>query len=154
MSGTIEVEINNRQTAVEADEQQIADTVRRVLRGEGVRSAVISVAVVDDPTIHRLNRQFLGHDYPTDVLSFPLDEQEGRLEGEVVVSAETAARQAERYGWPAAHELLLYLVHGSLHLAGHDDASEDQRRQMRRREAEYLAPLGLQPPYEEEETIQ
>ena len=64
-----------------------------------VRHAVqVSIAVVDDPTIHELNRRFLQHDYPTDVLSFVLEQQDGRLEGEVIVSTDTAVAQAGEYG--------------------------------------------------------
>ena len=151
MAHAIEVELSNQQTAIEADAAPLIDMVRRVLQGEGTTSAVISVALVNDDTIHRLNRQFLGHDYATDVLSFPLGQEDGHLEGEIVVSAETAARQAERYAWSPADELLLYLVHGSLHLAGYDDAADDERQEMRNREAEYLGQVGLKPRYDEEE---
>jgi probable rRNA maturation factor len=153
MAGTIEVELNSQQTVIDADPAQLTGLVRRVLKGEGIESAEISIALVDDHTIHRLNKQFLGHDYATDVLSFPLSHEAGHLEGEIVVSAETAAREAVRYGWAETDELLLYVVHGTLHLAGYDDADDDARQQMRRREAEYLGQLGLKPRYDEEEPI-
>ncbi len=57
------------------------------------------------------------------MLSFVLEQGEGFLDGEVVVSAETAQRAAPRFGWSAAEELLLYVIHGTLHLAGYDDAT-------------------------------
>ena len=85
--------------------------------------ATISVAVVDDDAISELNGEFLGHQGPTDVLSFVLEQGEDFLDGEVVVSAETAQRAAAEFGWSAAEELLLYVIHGALHLAGYDDAT-------------------------------
>ena len=107
----------------------------------------ISVAVVDDATIARLNEQFLQHEGPTDVLSFVLEQAEGRLEGEVVVSAETARRGPVSGG--RGEELLLYVIHGMLHLAGYDDATPAEKGVMRRREAEVLARLGVQARYDE-----
>ena len=106
--------------------------------------------VVDDPSMHALNRRYLEHDYPTDVLSFVLDQDEDRLEGQLVVSADTAAASAEQYGWSAADELLLYVIHGSLHLVGCDDRQMEQRREMRELEQRYLKLHGLQPRYEAE----
>jgi probable rRNA maturation factor len=106
--------------------------------------------------IRRLNRQYLNHDYATDVLSFPLHDDGDCLEGEIVVSGQMAARMATRYGWSASDELMLYTVHGCLHLVGYDDSTDQQRRQMRRAEQEYLRPFGLMPRYdcsEKEETV-
>ena len=85
------------------------------------------MAVVDDPTIRRLHREYLGEDSPTDVMSFVLERADDYLEGEVVVSAETACAAAPEYGWPAADELLLYVIHGTLHLVGYDDTTPRMR---------------------------
>ena len=87
-------------------------------------SARLSLAVVDDPTIHELNRRHLNHDWPTDVLSFVLEERDGHLEGEVILSADTAAAAATEVGWPAAAEQLLYVIHGMLHLVGYRDKTD------------------------------
>lgn len=127
------------------DCQKLEAAVRAVLRGEGIKTAEISLAVVDDPTIHELNRQYLGHDYATDVLSFVLERNDQALEGEVIVSSETAERQAESYGWSADKELLLYVVHGTLHLVGYDDATDSERSEMRRLEQRYLSEIGIRP---------
>jgi probable rRNA maturation factor len=107
------------------------------------------VAIVDDATMRNLNLKYLQHDYATDVLSFLLSDLDESLEGEVVVSADTAAREALRFGWSADDEMLLYLVHGTLHLVGHDDASDVERDAMRAKERRYLAKLGRHPNYEE-----
>ena len=95
--------------------------------------------MVDDATIARLHGEFLGDPEPTDVLSFVLERSPQALEGEVVVSADTAGANAIRYHCTAEEELLLYVIHGMLHLVGHDDATPRKRARMRRREREYLA---------------
>lgn len=146
----VKVAINNQQTAYTVDRARLKEGVRRVLAGEGIATAVISLAVVDDPTMHRLNRQYLEHDYPTDVLSFLLEEDDDRLEGEIIISADYAAREAEHFGWSPQDEMLLYVIHGTLHLAGYDDLEPDLKAEMRAKEREYLATFGLMPKYEEE----
>jgi len=110
-----------------------------------VDRATLSIAIVDDPTIHGLNRQYLDHDYPTDVLSFLLERDKGSLEGEVIVSLDMAARRAAEFGWSAADELLLYVIHGTLHLVGYDDQVEAARGEMRAAERRILAQFGIEP---------
>ena len=141
----LSIDISNRQTALPFDAQRLKRTAEALLRDAGIDSAELSIAVVDDPTIHQLNRQFLEHDQPTDVLSFLLEREGGHLEGEVIVSSETALRSAARYGWSPEDELLLYLIHGTLHLVGYDDHTSEERVAMRAGERRYLALWGLEP---------
>ena len=101
--------------------------------------------------MHDLNRRFLQHDYPTDVLSFALEQEGDLLDGELIVSHEYAAREAARYAWPPDDELLLYAIHGALHLVGYDDLNPAAKREMRAAEAKYLALFGLQGRYDEGE---
>lgn len=140
-----DIAVNNQQRTVRIGKREVAEAVRAVVMGEGYDSAEVSVAVVDDPTIHRLNRQFLEHDYATDVLSFLFDESPDRtgLSGEVIVSADTAARLANEMGHAAVDELLLYVIHGTLHLTGYDDHEPADLAQMRDRERHYLRLLGV-----------
>ena len=147
------VEISNRQKLFDLDLKQIESLAVRILQGEGIPSAQLSIAIVDDLTIHGLNRQYLNHDYPTDVLSFLLHTDSEKLEGEVVVSAETAARAAVQFGWTASNELLLYVVHGVLHLVGYDDSEDEPRQEMRSREQFYLAQENLVLSYDEQERV-
>ena len=134
----ISIEINDEHDRATGLRDQIERAVSSVLSDANIANAEISIAVVDDRTIWKLNREFLEHDYPTDVLSFVLSHDDGRLEGEIVVSADTAAREAEQHDWPADNELLLYVVHGALHLVGYDDSTQDQRQEMRGREKQIL----------------
>jgi len=140
------IEINNQQNRLSIEDDRLIRAVEMIFLDEGVEAAAINVAIVDDPTIHDLNRRFLDHDEPTDVLSFVLDDDAGRLEGDVIVSADTAIHTAAQLQWPAADELLLYVVHGTLHLVGYDDLVPESRCEMRIRERHYLAQFGLQPP--------
>jgi probable rRNA maturation factor len=139
----IRVQVCNRQEKIEISQRRLAAAVRRVLAEAAIAAARVSLAVVDDPTIHELNREFLGHDYATDVLSFLLERPPAAIEGEIVVSAETAAAEAPRYGWSAAEELLLYVIHGALHLVGYDDHSAAKRAEMRARERAHLEHWGV-----------
>ncbi|MBI3837116.1 MAG: rRNA maturation RNase YbeY [Planctomycetia bacterium] len=138
------IEISNRQQMLEFDEARLKRAVEAVITEARITEAEVSIALVDDATIHVLNRQYLAHDYPTDVLSFALERDERRLEGEVIASAETAIRSAARLGWSADEELLLYVIHGTLHLVGYDDATPEQREVMCTQEAHHLAQFGLE----------
>jgi probable rRNA maturation factor len=94
----------------------------------------VVVALVDDARMAELHERFLGQAGPTDVLSFP--------HGEIVVSADTACREARARGIPPLQELVLYVVHGALHLAGYDDRKPKQCRLMREAERRVLGELG------------
>jgi probable rRNA maturation factor len=141
-----ELSLTNDQAAHAVDAKRLVSAARRVLVDSKFKSAMVSIAVVDDPKIHSLNRQFLNHDYPTDVLSFVLDANETHLKGEVVLSADTAASVATMGGWKAADEQLLYVIHGVLHLVGLDDQASDAARQMRAAERYYLHEFGVELP--------
>jgi len=146
------ISLANEQARYTVDEGQIVAAVRAVLEAARFRSANVSVAVVDDPAIHELNRRYLDHDWPTDVLSFVLNEGDEHLEGEVILSADTAAAAAAEVGWPPAAELLLYAVHGTLHLVGYRDKTAIDVQAMRAAEAEILRQFGYAQPIEASRT--
>ena len=128
--------IHDRQRAVAVPAAAVRRVARRLL---GRRS--VSLAFVSDAVIRRLNREFLNHDWATDVIAFPLGD--GGVFGEVVVSGETARREAKARGIPAKEELLRYVVHGILHLLGHDDHAPAARKKMwARQEAELRRETG------------
>jgi probable rRNA maturation factor len=118
--------------------------VRQILSDHGVREGLVTIAVVSDKAIQRLHRLFLGQDQPTDVLSFPLEVSPSRLEGEIIVSSDTACSQATRCGNNPLGELLWYVIHGALHLVGFDDHRPSDRARMRRQERYYLQQFGYQ----------
>jgi probable rRNA maturation factor len=105
----------------------------------------VAVIAVDDRMMSDLHRRFKGRDSPTDVLTFDLrqDLAGDLIEADIVVCVNEAIRQAARRGHQARQELLLYAVHGILHLTGFDDAFEADAERMHRREDELLAAAGL-----------
>ena len=109
-----------------------------VLRDERMEPAYVGVILSRRESIHEMNRDFLQHDYPTDVLSFPIVEDREALEGEVYVDLDLAAERASEFGEPFRREAARYVVHGVLHLAGHDDSSPEERAQMSALENQYL----------------
>jgi probable rRNA maturation factor len=138
------ISIASPQEAVAIDRGRMREVTRAVLTGEDFPDAEISLAFVDNSTIHRLNRQFLQHDEPTDVLSFPLGEGKGsKLSGELVIGAEVALAQATERGHDVQAELALYVIHGLLHLCGYDDHDEAGAAAMRERERHYLREMGF-----------
>lgn len=167
------IDISDQQSLLLTHPERLREVVQRVLTEEMITSADISLALVDDAAIHQVNLQFLGHDYPTDVISFLLDEHAEtgsccdsagqaastgaersasrdqvrlrHLEGELVVSTETAIRESVNHGWSADDELILYIVHGLLHLCGYDDLTDEARPLMRVRERQLLAQWQLTP---------
>jgi probable rRNA maturation factor len=124
--------------------QQLKDAGRAVLAGESVRACKVTLAFVDNAHIHRLNKQFLNHDEPTDVLTFPYTDPGAKeLEGEVVIGYQIAQEYAADRKHDVNLELLLYVIHGCLHLCGYTDTDAKGARQMRAKEREYLTKLGL-----------
>ena len=133
-------------------EALLRSAVEAALHRHRIRTASISIALVNDAQIADLNGQYLHHPGPTDVLTFDLrdDGQAGRsdrieaaVEGEIVISVETAKRQADELGHGAAAELALYAVHGTLHLLGYEDEEAAQADRMHAVEDEILEALGV-----------
>jgi probable rRNA maturation factor len=140
----IKIAISSPQEIVSVDRGGIRKVVRTVLQGEGIADAEISLAFVDNPTIHALNKRYLNHDQPTDVLSFPLSGSGSRrLEGELVLGVELALAQASERGHDVQIELVLYVIHGLLHLCGYDDKTEALAQAMHARERHFLSALAL-----------
>ncbi len=130
----------------------------RVLHGEGIEGANLSLHITDDETVQRLNRDFRGYDQATDVLSFGLSERakpatddedsfagfvlppEAASElGEVIIAYPTAARQAAEHCRDTGCELAHLLIHGILHLLGYDHHEPEEEREMRSRENALLS---------------
>ena len=121
-----------------------------MLRGE---QEEVDITIVTDEEIHTLNRDYRNVDRATDVLSFALDEDGGEPElvggpevhllGDIIISAETAARQAEEFGHGLEREIVYLAVHGLLHLLGYDHMQEEDKAIMRAKEEEALREIKL-----------
>ena len=121
------------------DEDALRQLVEAVIAGEGATLAYLGLILADHETVLALNQEYLEHDYLTDVLSFPLSETPGTVDGEVYVDLDTAAERHAEFGTSFEDEARRYVVHGLLHLLGHDDATDARRAAMRRLEDRYLA---------------
>jgi len=146
---TIEIAITiDLPPAADADwdaelESSIENAVNTAAAARGFSRGQIGVMITDDDTIHEINRRHLDHDFPTDVISFTYDRSETTVQGELVVSLCTARRLAQELGWDWRCELLLYVVHGTLHICGLEDSTSTQRAEMRSQEQAVLASLGI-----------
>lgn len=125
----------------------LAALAARVLEAESVAEAELGIVVTDDERMRELNREYAGDDHATDVLSFSLREGEEFVSpdevtrlGEVIISYETAARQASDAAHSIEAEIAHLLVHGVLHLLGYDHLEPDDERVMREREESLLGP--------------
>ena len=120
----------------------------------------VDVTIVDDEEIHALNREYRSMDKPTDVLSFALDEDcddcdepellggpKEHLFGDIIISAETALRQAEEYGHGLEREMTYLAVHGMFHLLGYDHMTDEEKAEMRAKEEEALRAINLSEEY-------
>ena len=107
----------------------------------------LSIVLTDNARLHELNLNYLGIDSPTDVLSFPASETDpetgGRYIGDILISIPRAREQANAAGHPLESEVQLLVVHGVLHLLGHDHAQAEEKRRMWKAQAGILERLGL-----------
>ncbi len=148
----IVVEVSDRQRLLRVASGGLERLVRRALVAEGVDRAEIGLVLVDDRRIAAVHRRWLGVPGPTDVITFDLSAGAagpaaiGPLVGDIVVSTETARRMARAVGWTPRQELAYYVVHGILHLTGHDDHEPADRRAMRARERAVMKACGLPSP--------
>jgi probable rRNA maturation factor len=146
-----------RRSGARPDRRALRAVCAAALAGEGVTGPVmLTLTIVDDDEIQKVNREHRGIDRPTDVLSFSLVEMElggdaafalppgvPRELGDVVVSYPRAVVQAEEYGHSVERELAYLVVHGVLHILGHDHEMPDEQAIMRAREEAALARVGL-----------
>jgi probable rRNA maturation factor len=135
------------------DFRAIERTADALLAALGERDSSLSISFVRDPKIRELNRTFRALDKPTDVLSFPLVEPGNaysgaeRLLGDIVISVDTARRQAADYDAPIGREVQRLLIHGVLHLLGHDHVDPAERAAMEAEERRLAAAIGMPWPY-------
>ena len=146
MSRPPRVLVSDRQRSLRIDRRRLARDLGGVLRRVGFRGG-LSLSLVDDQEMGRLHGRFSGDPSPTDVLAFPLPSPRGPAPGlpaaEVVVSVETAVREARARRLRPRGEVLLYAVHGILHLCGEDDHDPARARRMDGRCLRLLAALGI-----------
>jgi probable rRNA maturation factor len=137
--------VMNRQRRLALDGAWLRRELTRVAREENLGRSALSVVLVSDRRLRELNRLFHGRAEVTDVLTFDYGPAAGEddIEGEVVVSAERALAESEARGLPPEGELLLYCIHGLLHLAGYEDSTPARGARMWRRQLAHLERAGF-----------
>lgn len=140
---TVNIAIINQQHRIPVDSLVIKKIAQIILSREKLKNKDLSITIVSEKKIRKLNKEFLGKDRTTDVLSFSFSSRESRPAsentlGDVVVSSGAAIKNARVYKTTAKKELYLYVIHGILHLAGYDDGISRERAVMRKKEQFYL----------------
>jgi probable rRNA maturation factor len=136
--------------------RRIKHVARTLLHEVGEGASTLAITFVNDREIRRLNREHRGKDKATDVLSFPLYErgerayagESERMLGDIVISVDTARRQAAEYDAPLENEVHRLLIHGILHVLGHDHERSDERAAMEAEERRLAAAIGMPWPYD------
>lgn len=125
---SLDVEVAVEGTRVPIARARVADLARAILRAEKVRDATLSIAFVAPAAIAAINRRHLGHAGPTDVISFPIAPAAGQpLGGDIYVCPEVARENARRHGSGVREEIARLVVHGVLHVLGHDHPEGERR---------------------------
>ena len=137
----VEITVSNRQRRWRVNTRLLARLAERVLELVHDNRSRLSIVLVDDAAIAKLNAQYHDTPGPTDILSFDYGDEEGEL----IISVEQAMTHARRYRSTPDRELVLYLVHGILHLHGHDDRTPPDRRRMRAAERQLMVSLTRDP---------
>ena len=139
----MKLEIINLQEFYPIDKKRIRKLVKSILEIEK-KDAELNIVFIDNKRIKEINKTFLGHNCPTDVLSFAYKEPSSKnnITGEIVISVEMAAKLAQKHGYAVEGEIALYLVHGLLHLFGYNDKLKRDAKKMHEREGELLSNLG------------
>lgn len=137
---------SNRQTTIDIDISRIKRSLGTILKALGAEGREVSLVFVDDEGITDINRQYLGRNYPTNVIAFSMNEGEfgdisPSLLGDVVISVETALRDAKRENLSLADEIDYLMIHGVLHLLGYDHELAGEAEAMARKEKEVFFAL-------------
>ena len=140
------INIDNQQDFLESALLQRAARLTLDLESAPV-DADITIVLTDDAQLYELNKEFLGVDAPTDVLSFPASESDPETGtpylGDILISIPRAKEQAQASGHSVEAEVQLLVVHGTLHLMGHDHAEAEEKARMWAAQAEVMSRLGL-----------
>ena len=139
---------NNTNENIDMNDK-LYDVVKAVLDNEGLpMDYEVSITFVDKDEIHKLNREYRKVDRPTDVLSFPMNEEfliEGvdSMLGDIVICMDIAKDQAKEYGHSLDREIMYLTCHSMLHLLGYDHIEDDDKKIMRGKEKEVMKKLGV-----------
>lgn len=126
---------------IPVDRSLLAAATARVIEGEGISFSLLEAVFVDEDDIVEINREYLGHEEVTDIITFRYDEPPSKdgIEATLYCCAPRILEQADELKIPHKEEFLRIFIHGLLHLAGYDDGTPEQKQEIRRKEDFYLA---------------
>lgn len=136
--GKFQIEIINDTTFRGVPRKALYNAISNVLNHFKVTSATINLIMVDDEQILEMNKQYLGHNYITDVISFNLSESKDEIIGEVYICLQQAQRQAKEYQVTFKNEILRLAIHGILHIFGFTDSKLEEKNKMTKMEDYFL----------------
>lgn len=139
--GPLDIVVQHASLAVDPD--LCHRVLAHVFGSEHVEVALVTLVQADHPTVRQLNRDYLDHDYDSDVLAFSYSGDGEPLEGEIYIDLDTAYERHDEFGATFENEALRYAVHGALHLAGHRDDDSLGKEEMHRLEDRYLTEAGV-----------
>jgi rRNA maturation RNase YbeY len=137
-----EISIEHDHPTLRLDESKIRPIAQRIISDNKRTVSYLTIVLSEHAAVRNLNRQFLDRDRNTDVLAFPLGDDDGeerQVDGEVYIDLDTAFERAPEYDTTFEHEACRYIIHGILHLLGYDDVTPEGKQQMRALEDRYLA---------------
>ncbi len=126
-SSKLVVDVSRNDVRVPISEEKVKEIVRAVLRKERVKEAMISVAFVTDRAIAKINKDYLDHRGPTDIITFELSSIDGIVTGDMYIAPDVAKENAKLHGVGVREELVRLIVHGSLHVLGHTHPEDEAR---------------------------
>lgn len=136
MSGKFQIEVFNESSIKYLPKEKLIFCTNKTLEGEGIKEGEINIVLMNNEDIQQLNRKYLNHDYPTDVISFKYDDKP--LSGEIYIGAEVAKEQSSEFKVSLTNELMRLAVHGTLHLIGYEDDEQSKKEQMHKLENKYI----------------
>ena len=146
----MEIITENLQKKLQLNLPQITKIAKRILELEGVQSSELSIVFVSSQKIRAYNKKFLNRNHATDVLAFDMSE-EGRFDkkksfliGDIIISTDAAIQNAKAFKTSINYEIVLYVIHGILHLLGFDDHKEEDIKKMRKREKFLLEKIKIE----------
>lgn len=121
------------------NEEKVSNWIIETFKKEGISKEInMSVIFNSDEALLEINKQFLNHDYYTDIITFPIEETDSKLEAELYISIDRVKENAEDLKVSFENELLRVIIHGTLHLCGFGDHTEEEEKIMRQKEDEHL----------------
>lgn len=158
MAGNYQIHLEIRKKTPYISPSRLKRAVESILAALGWKKGAVGILIVGDAEMKRLNKKYLGHNWPTDVISF--SQLEGRklavspkevpVLGDMIISLDTTVRQAAEYGNHFFYELTFYVCHGILHLMGHDDKTPKDAKRMWNKQTKILRKIGIVNPVKSE----